>query len=60
MYRVLGKRDYRGHVPGTIFPALLDPKAEGRAVDRGSIERIGTVEPCPGDHTLPVGWLERK
>lgn len=57
MYRVTGQRDYRGHPEGMEFVALLDPKAEHRAVMRGSIERIGTTVPKPGKHRFPNGWL---
>lgn len=53
VYRVLGKRDYRGHKPGDEFVALLDMKAEGRAIQRGSIERIGTEVPRPKNYTFP-------
>jgi hypothetical protein len=58
VYRVLGKRDFRGHTPGTEFPALLPPQQERRAVMRGSIEKIGTVVPAPGPFAFPEGWLE--
>lgn len=57
VYRVTGKRDYRGHTPGTEFAALIEPRAEYRAVMRGSIEKIGTVVPEPGPFTFPQGWL---
>lgn len=58
VYRVLGKRDYRGHTPGTEFPAHLDPKAARRAIDRGSIECIGTVVLQPARYIFPKGWLQ--
>lgn len=58
MYRVTGRRDYRGHPTGTEFVALIDPKAERRAVDRGDIERIATTVPRAQNFTLPAGWLE--
>lgn len=58
VYLVTGVRDYRGHVEGTEFVALIDPKAERRAVERGAIERIGTMVPRPQDFVLPRGWLE--
>jgi hypothetical protein len=58
VYRVVDKRDYRAHKQGEEFVALLDPKAEHRAVMRGSIERIGTVVPRPENYMFPDGWLE--
>jgi hypothetical protein len=58
VYRVLDKRDYRAHKQGEEFVALLDPKAEARAIMRGSIERLGTVVPRPQTFTFPDGWLE--
>jgi hypothetical protein len=53
LYRVLGRRDYRGHEPGTEFPALLQPRAEYRAIERGSIERVGVVELKPEHYIRP-------
>lgn len=58
VYRVTGLRDYRAHPHGAEFVALIDPKAERRAVDRGAIERIGTTVPAPQNFELPRGWLE--
>lgn len=58
LYRVLGKRAYRGHEPGTEFPARLETNAERRAIMRGSIERIGTVVLRPEKYKFPRGWLE--
>ena len=60
MYRVTGKREYRGHPEGTEFVALIDPRAEARAVQRGDIERTGTTVPRPQSFTLPRGWLEER
>lgn len=57
LYRVVDKRDYRGHSTGTEFPARLDPRAEHRAILRGSIVRLGTVNPRPDNYTFPSGWL---
>lgn len=57
VYRVVDKRDYRGHKQGEEFVALLEPLAEKRAVLRGSIERIGTIVPRPGNYVFPEGWL---
>ena len=60
VYRVQGKRDYRGHPPDTEFIALLEPRAEYRAVMRGSIEKLGTVVPQPQNFKLPHGWLNEE
>jgi hypothetical protein len=57
LYRVVGARDYRGHAQGTEFPARLDPRAENRAIMRGSIDRIGTVLMRPEHFVFPRGWL---
>ena len=58
-YRVIGKRDYRGHVPGTEFVARIEPNAERRAVARGAIQLLARVTPAlePGTYTFPDGWL---
>lgn len=56
-FRVVGNRAYRGHEPGEEFPARLEPRAEYRAVQRGSIVRIGSVLPKPEHYVFPRGWL---
>ena len=50
---------YRGHEPGAIFEAVLDPRAEARAVRRGDITRLQSIHHTvqPGTFTLPPGWL---
>lgn len=60
VYRVTGKRQYRGHDPGTTFEAILDRGAEQRAVARGDIELIRHVQPglAPGSYRLPPDWLK--
>lgn len=58
LYRVVDKRDYRGHKQGDEFVALLERNAERRAVMRGSIERLGTVYPTVENYTFPRGWLQ--
>lgn len=58
VYRVVDKRDYRGHKQGEEFTALLDFGPERRAIMRGSIVRIGTVVPRPENFTFPEGWLQ--
>lgn len=54
-YKVTGNRKYRGHDPGTIFEARIDPAVEQRAIDRGAIELLERVTPGlePGSYTLP-------
>jgi hypothetical protein len=57
-YEVCGRRIYRGHPPGAVFEAKLDPAAEARAIRRGSIrllERL-TADLPPGKYRLPLGW----
>ena len=64
VYRVVGRRAYRGHEPGEVFEARLDRNAEIRAVNRGSIVLLERVRPDlpAGKYRLPVGWpgTERK
>ena len=57
-YRVGARRSFRGHAPGTVFEAVLDPAHELRALVRGDIEVIERVTPSirRGGYTLPVGW----
>jgi len=59
VYRVTGKREYRGHKPGSQFEAILDPGPEQRAIARGDITVIARVEPCleAGSFSFPDGWL---
>lgn len=59
LYRATGKREFRGHAPGTEFVARLDRPAEGHAVRRGDIELLKRVRPAlePGSFTFPEGWL---
>jgi hypothetical protein len=54
-YLVTGKRQYRWHKPGTVFEARLDPDAEQRAIERGSIRVIDSVQPEleNGSYALP-------
>jgi len=55
-YLVTGRRQYRWHEPGTVFEANLDPDAERRAIERGSIRVLEVVEPSlrSGSYRLPV------
>lgn len=58
VYRVVGRREYRGHKPGTVFHARLDRNAERRAIQRRDIQLIGHITPeVPAAHTFPDGWL---
>jgi hypothetical protein len=59
VYQVTGKRQYRGHEPGTTFEAILDPGAERRAIVRGDIKLIRHITPglAPGSYRLPPDWL---
>jgi hypothetical protein len=58
-YRVIGKRAYRDHPPGTTFDARLDRHAEHRAIQRGDIVFVRVVHPelQDGSFTFPHGWL---
>lgn len=60
VYRVTGRRSYRGHPPGTIFEAALDPGPEQRAIARGDIRLLRYVVPeiVAGSARLPAGWGE--
>lgn len=58
VYEVTGERAYRGHDPGTTFWAVLDPNAEQRAINRGSIRVIERLAAALPEHRyrLPIGW----
>ncbi len=58
VYVVIGKRQYRGHAPGTRFEARLEPAAAQRAINRGDIELIEMITPAlePGSYRLPSDW----
>lgn len=60
VYEVTGTFAYRGHKPGTRFEALLDQKAEQRAIARGDIRLVERVTPSivPGSFRLPDGWAD--
>ena len=60
-YLVTGNRPYRGHQPGTVFEAQLDPLAEQRAILRGAIALVETVTPAlePRTYRLPSDWPVR-
>ena len=44
-YLVTGTRQYRCHKPGTEFEAQLDPDAERRAIERGTIRVLEVSRP---------------
>lgn len=58
IYRVTGRRSYRGHQPGDTFEARLEPEAEYRAVKRGDIALLERVEVTllRGSFGLPHDW----
>jgi hypothetical protein len=60
-YEVVGKREYRGHLPGETFEARLPAGPESRAIARGDIRVLRTVEPQiqSGSYRLPDGWLTK-
>jgi hypothetical protein len=59
VYRVIGKRLYRGHEPGTEFVARIPRLAERRAIARGDIELVEYVTPDlrEGSYALPSNWI---
>lgn len=60
-YLVTGRREYRGHKPGSTFEATLDRNAEARAIRRGDIRLLRIVKPelQPDSYTLPPGWAKQ-
>lgn len=59
IYKVVGHLGYRGHKPGEIFEAILDPGAEARGIRRRNIILIDECKPelQPGSYRLPEGWI---
>jgi hypothetical protein len=59
VYEVTGRRQYRGHDPGAVFTARLNPNAEMRAVNRGDIRLLERREPTLEPQRLRIakGWL---
>ena len=57
-YLVTGPRQYRWHPSGTEFEATLDPDAERRAIERGSIRVLEIIEPDlkADSYELPDDW----
>lgn len=57
-YEVTGRREYRGHTPGSFFAAQIERAAEQRAIQRGDIRLIRRVTPVvPAGAVVPDGWL---
>lgn len=58
LWKVTGKRIYRGHDPGSEFEASIEAGAAGRAVRRGDIALLEQFVPAlPPDYQLPEGWI---
>ena len=59
LYKVIAKRDFRGHTQGTEFVARLEANQERRALARGAITLLARVTPAlePGSFSFPPGWL---
>ena len=55
-YLVTGHRRYRWHERGTIFEAQLDPDAERRAIERGSIRVLEEIDVRVANYELPEDW----
>lgn len=62
VYRVVGRRRYRGHDRGTVFEAEIDPEAERRAIDRGDIVLLRRVVPelVPDSYRINPDWLRQE
>ena len=54
LYEVTGRRQYRGHEPGTVFEAAIAPSVEARALQRGDIKLLRRITPtlAPGSFTF--------
>lgn len=62
VYQVIGRLNYRGHKPGDVFEAVLDPGAERRGIARGNIVVIDDRKPelQPGSYKLPRDWATKE
>lgn len=57
VYKVVGRRRYRGHEPGDTFEARLEPDQERRAINRGDIALVQRIESTlPDGYQLPKDW----
>ncbi len=56
-YKVMGRRQYRGHQPGEVFEGRFDAAIE-RAIHRGNIVVLEAFDPDleEGSFTLPEDW----
>jgi hypothetical protein len=60
-WKVIGKREYRGHTTGQTFIESLERNAARRAVQRGDIVLLEEMKPeLPSAWGLPAGWSSRK
>ena len=58
LWRVVGRRAYRGHEPGVEFEAVIPSGAAARAIARGDLVLIeALVAGLPDEHCLPEGWV---
>jgi hypothetical protein len=59
LWRVSGRRAYRGHEPGSEpFEASLNESVAARAINRGDIELLEEFLPAlPAEFCLPEGWI---
>lgn len=57
LFRVTGRRRYRGHEPGDEFETMFDPAIQ-RALDRGDIRLLREIVPSlqEGSYQLPEDW----
>jgi hypothetical protein len=55
LYLVKGRTGYRGHDYGQVFEAVLEERAEERALSRGNIELVERSTPSlkPGSYRMP-------
>jgi len=59
LWRVSGKRVYRGHEPGEEFEASLDSDAAGLAIRRGDLLLLEEfTATLPDMFELPKGWVK--
>ena len=57
VWKVTGRRIYRGHEPGVTFEASIPTTVAARAVARGDVTLLEEILPLlPEEHCLPEGW----
>jgi hypothetical protein len=61
-FEVVGRREYRGWLTGQVFEDRLDRPSTKRAVARGDLRFVRTVEPQlqSGSYRLPTGWVSKQ